>query len=308
VIKKIFIILILVYSISFSKPEKPDYYPLHIGDKWIYEHTELPPNVTTRFNTIEIIDTTTINYKLYFLCQEQIGSFWGYDPYGYGYFHKDSLNQLWFVNYYTKKERKSIDFNRTPGLVSTYFDSVNNMTTKNALLDTNDLQITPAGIFYDCYHFWSETVEIYTDYHSWYAPNIGFVHSLAEGEELVLYGACINGVVYGDTNISVPSQIMQSGIQQVNDFTLDQNYPNPFNSDTEIRYTLQQKGNVQLIIYNLQGQPVRTLVTGYCQSGEYTTRWNGCDDTGAPLSSGIYFYRLTIDGQAAATKRLVMVK
>ncbi|HPG41079.1 MAG TPA: two-component regulator propeller domain-containing protein [bacterium] len=89
---------------------------------------------------------------------------------------------------------------------------------------------------------------------------------------------------------------------------LSQNYPNPFNSDTEIKYTLQQKANVKVQIFNLQGQLVRTLASGYHQSGEYSARWNGCDDACAPLSSGIYFYRLTIDGQAAATKRLVMVK
>lgn len=297
------------YTISIGKPDKPSYFPMHIGDKWIYEHTELPNYVTTRFNFIEIIDTVTINNKKYYINSEIIGSYWGYEDPFYGYTHLDELNQVWHYNPKKNTEEVNIGFNLQLGqTIVTKYDTTNHFTYTLTLMDTNATVETPAGIFRHCLYLQSEIVEIFTDFRDWYAPNVGLVLVHSEGEGLTLYGACINGVVYGDTSKSVPDQITQSGTKQVNDLHLQQNYPNPFNSSTEIQYSLQNKGYVQLLIYNLQGQLVRAFASGYCQPGEYAARWNGCTDSGAPLASGIYFYRLILDGQAAATKRLVMVK
>jgi hypothetical protein len=74
---------------------------------------------------------------------------------------------------------------------------------------------------------------------------------------------------------------------------LFQNFPNPFNSDTHIRLQLGQPGIVKLIVYDLLGREVRQLVDEERQSGEYVTVWDGKDDRGQSVSSGIYLYRLT---------------
>jgi len=92
-------------------------------------------------------------------------------------------------------------------------------------------------------------------------------------------------------------------------FTLDQNYPNPFNSDTVIRFSLPTSQDVELAIFNLAGQQVATLVSGVRQAGTYTVRWDGRDDDGWELASGVYLYRLrTGDGKQAETRKLALVR
>lgn len=92
---------------------------------------------------------------------------------------------------------------------------------------------------------------------------------------------------------------------------LSQNYPNPFNSTTNIAYEVPQSFvdgvNVQLAIYNLLGQKVRTLVEGRNFPGSFAVQWNGVDDRGSALASGVYLYRLVVDGESQ-TKRLVLMK
>ena len=76
------------------------------------------------------------------------------------------------------------------------------------------------------------------------------------------------------------------------DAALDQNYPNPFNASTVIRYTMSHPGPVELVIYNLAGQKIQTLVTGERMAGTHTARWDGQTDAGLPAGSGTYAYRL----------------
>jgi len=99
---------------------------------------------------------------------------------------------------------------------------------------------------------------------------------------------------------------------------LAQNYPNPFGSDalsratgipaTTIEYTLAQNAPVELRVYNVRGQLVRTLVNREQNAGKQTMRWDGRDDAGQTLPSGAYLYRLKIGNELVATKRLLLVK
>ena len=85
------------------------------------------------------------------------------------------------------------------------------------------------------------------------------------------------------------------------------NVPNPFNSSTQIAYNLPSSGPVQLVIYNLLGQPVRTLVNEFQAAGFYQVRWDARDQQGASLSSGIYIARLSYPG-GVQTRRLLYLK
>ena len=85
------------------------------------------------------------------------------------------------------------------------------------------------------------------------------------------------------------------------------NAPNPFNSSTQIAYHLSNSGPVQLVIYNLLGQPVRTLVDEFQAAGSYRVRWDAGDPQGASLSSGIYIARLSHPG-GVQTRRLLYLK
>ena len=90
-------------------------------------------------------------------------------------------------------------------------------------------------------------------------------------------------------------------------FSLYANYPNPFNAETQIVYTLSEVGPVELAIYNVRGQRVRTLVQGVQAAGLYQIAWNGRSDSGAALASGVYLYRLASE-QGVRVRRLVLIK
>ncbi len=98
-------------------------------------------------------------------------------------------------------------------------------------------------------------------------------------------------------------------------FELSPNSPNPFNASTLIRYTLSAVGRpptaVTLKIYNILGQEVRTLIDEKQSPGYYSVVWNGRDDFGQEVSSGIYFYRLKVKGErlkVAKTRRMVVLR
>lgn len=105
-----------------------------------------------------------------------------------------------------------------------------------------------------------------------------------------------------------------SGVEGENDysfpkvFSLLQNYPNPFNSATLIPYHLPavsgQRSAVSLKIYNLLGQEVKTLVDKKQASGYYSVRWDGKDDGGKPVASGVYLCRLNVRGLKAESRKL----
>jgi fibronectin type 3 domain-containing protein len=87
-------------------------------------------------------------------------------------------------------------------------------------------------------------------------------------------------------------------------FALLQNYPNPFNPETTIRYTLSEAGHVALVIYNVSGEAVRTLVEGMESRGRHEVKWDGRDNESNPVSGGIYVCRLR---SGADTRRIKML-
>ena len=93
---------------------------------------------------------------------------------------------------------------------------------------------------------------------------------------------------------------------QPQSFTLDHNFPNPFNSETVIRFDLPVSAEIDLAVYNLAGQKAATLALGLREAGAYTLRWDGRDDDGRELASGVYLYRLTAADRAAARKLLLL--
>jgi hypothetical protein len=90
-------------------------------------------------------------------------------------------------------------------------------------------------------------------------------------------------------------------------FGLNQNLPNPFNPSTTITYELPESGNVKLVVYNLLGQQVRTLVADQIEAGFHTVVWDGADEFGRQVASGIYIYKMDA-GSFMATKRMMFLK
>jgi hypothetical protein len=88
---------------------------------------------------------------------------------------------------------------------------------------------------------------------------------------------------------------------------LDSNIPNPFNPSTTIHYGIGQRGNASLRIYDVSGGLVRTLVDRAHNPGDYQARWDGRDEQGKSVASGVYFYRLETK-LFTQTKRMVLLK
>jgi hypothetical protein len=88
---------------------------------------------------------------------------------------------------------------------------------------------------------------------------------------------------------------------------LSQNYPNPFNPETTIDFNLTAAGRVELNVYNLKGELVKTLVEKELAGGNHSTHWNGADNQGNSVPSGLYFYRLQTS-QDVITRRMILLK
>ena len=88
---------------------------------------------------------------------------------------------------------------------------------------------------------------------------------------------------------------------------LGANYPNPFNPETTIYFTVEDAENAEIVIYNLKGQKVKTLVNEKLDAGSHQVAWNGKDNSGKNASSGVYFYRLK-SGNYTSTKKMNLLK
>jgi len=88
--------------------------------------------------------------------------------------------------------------------------------------------------------------------------------------------------------------------------TLKANYPNPFNPTTTIAFDTHKKGHVTVDIYNVKGQKVKTVANSVLEAGSHKVVWNGQDDNGHSVSSGIYFYRMQTEGYRAVKKMVLM--
>lgn len=111
-------------------------------------------------------------------------------------------------------------------------------------------------------------------------------------------------------SIAIPLSVNPSSNENLVNPTitaLNGNFPNPFNPVTSIRFSLKEAGNVKLSIYNMKGQLVRSLVNAPMNAGNHQLVWNGRDDNGSPVSSGIYLYRMEA-GSYRATQKMMLMK
>jgi len=100
---------------------------------------------------------------------------------------------------------------------------------------------------------------------------------------------------------------MLGGLEVPTDYALEQNYPNPFNMETEIVYQLPEAVYVNLSIYNSLGQKIRTLVSRNQVAGRYAARWDGRDEQGQEVTSGIYIYKL-VTSDFVEPRKMLLIK
>ena len=109
--------------------------------------------------------------------------------------------------------------------------------------------------------------------------------------------SCDEGESLRVPNINIPA----------NNFTLKDNYPNPFNPLTTISYELLTDGKVNIIIFDLIGKKIKTLVSGFQTAGSKNVNWNATNNQGQPVSAGVYLYSIEA-GDFRQTKKMILLK
>ncbi len=99
----------------------------------------------------------------------------------------------------------------------------------------------------------------------------------------------------------------EENINQITDKVTMNNYPNPFNPQTTISFTIQKTEKINLTIYNIKGQKVKTLVNEEKEAGNHSIIWNGKDEAGKTVSSGVYLSRIQV-GNFSKTNKMMMMK
>ena len=191
-------------------------------------------------------------------------------------------------------ESVGIDFYRAEQAVNsayTYtYGSVDNYLHEGALADN-----PPSGTFY---HPNGDSVRLQSlgVHEHWNNPvDKQYSRNLKTGDGIELYR--LSGAVTSVPRVPVPSG-----------FSLSENYPNPFNPSTTIGFLVPKAGKVSLVIYDLLGNRVRTLVDGDFPAGPGTARWDGRDARGRQVSSGVYFYQLRAGSDLVAVKKMILAK
>ena len=122
-----------------------------------------------------------------------------------------------------------------------------------------------------------------------------------------LLNNCLQWLGENTTRIDRPSKVSAAKVTVDRLFSLGHNYPNPFNSTTKIKFELYQTGWIELVIFDLRGTVVKTLVERQLLPGQYTFYWDGKNQRGQAVAAGIYFYRLkAID--RIMTKKMMLLR
>lgn len=120
-------------------------------------------------------------------------------------------------------------------------------------------------------------------------------------------GAPTSGKLWTGNDILEANDTLSNKGTLPTSYTLSRNYPNPFNPATEISFSLPERTQVSLNIYNILGEKVKTLVNETRDAGTYNVRWDGRDEAGSSVASGIYFYRLQTN-HFVETKKMILMK
>lgn len=114
----------------------------------------------------------------------------------------------------------------------------------------------------------------------------------------------------GDTDIFVAKLSNDTSINQVciPSKIILSNYPNPFNPSTTLEFSILIDSYIDLSVFNIKGQKIKTLIDNKIDNGNHSINWNGKDDKDNPVSSGIYFYKLKVNGKTETVKKCILLK
>jgi hypothetical protein len=264
------------------------YFPLAVGNKWIYKRFHLPAAEYSYLQMTVKKDTIVNGVKYYWL---------HHTPPQVDYWARiDTTNGILY--HYIESPVSYIKLSASQGDTMNYVcsgsvDTVYFNTPTNIKKFYKDLSVPGNN---------SEGIEIQ------FAKNFGqsyyyYYYSSFTGSQYLyawLEGCVINGVLYGDTTF--PVGITNISNEMPEGYRLSQNYPNPFNPATQIKFDISKSSFINLTIYDVNGREISVLVNEDLHAGSYTADWDA-----SAYPSGVYFYKIiTVD--YSETKKMVLIK
>lgn len=256
------------------------FYPLHIGDYWVYEGEDGGIPTT---NTVRVISDTLMSDGFLYYKLEEIDYTFGYKSFTYQ--RIDSLGKVYYWEYWNNLPKKHFEFSQIVGDTLSSFSDFFNFR-----LDDKYLSMS-TGLFELHYYLYPDLGFIRNDYDL----GIGLYKSTGEQVFSELAGAYINGsIVWGDTTIT---SIEDSNFIISNNYIIYPCYPNPFNSSSTLTFYTPVSAEVEINIYNTLGEKVRSLLNKNLSNGYHKQL---IDANG--LSSGVYFVVLITKDIRLASK------
>jgi hypothetical protein len=278
-----------------------NYYPLAIGNKWVFHHSTVTynpyPNYSYQIDVKEVLgDTIAPNGKYYYKVNDE--TIWesfvlervdSSEGKVYRYYEDPSLPENEYLAYDLLAEIGDTIASFRMGFNTVMF------TTMYAEATFNKFGLTKPKKVFEEYTLHPPIFSLTQDI------GLDSIYSYFDFGEtyITLKGCIIDGVVYGDTT-TVGVEGEEPPI--ANEFRLEQNYPNPFNPSTVISYRLPVTSNVILKVYDVLGNEIATLFNEEKPAGEYEVEFNAHG-----LPSGIYFYQLKT-GEFIQTKKMILLK
>lgn len=255
---------------------------LEVGNKWIYTRIDFYSG--KRYYEYELVTKHTV------FAGKAYAEVWHGTE--FSLFERADSNRIYRYNIYHGSESTLFDFRAEVGDSLGYCKVSRKYSKEFWGKERRFIQLS-------CHFQMSESGELY-------AEGIGLVSRYHDahgvwpsGEDLA--GAVLNGVAYGDTTL--PSSPLPPALPQ--QFNLAQNYPNPFHQNTELTFDLPKETQVRLVIFNVKGQQVRVLFDEFLPAGNHRVTWDGTDEGGRELPSGIYVYQMTV-GEFRAARKLLL--
>ena len=256
-----------------------DYFPLEVGNYWIYDEYKIGED-GSRFESrtlkqiIEGIDT--INGKEYYRMKQHF-EFYNNDTHDVYLWLNVEKPGIMIGAMGNLPDVESAETHDNIGLLPNEFFTPKKLKASNIALNT------PAGQFDNCvkvaYEFYEGNI------YEYYAPGIGRIMREGGKPEITYRSELIEYHINVQTGVSESMDIPEKVL-------LMQNYPNPFNAETLIEFYIPDTEYVEIIVYNVAGQKVRTLLSEKTFAGTQSVHWDGKNDVGDSMSSGVYLIYL----------------
>lgn len=265
-----------------------EFFPLQVGNWWYYHQI----GTIDRYFKVEITDTTSFEGKNYYILD---GLYLGFNR----YIRFDSTKQF-LVSYIT-----NADTNQFFQDTTLYFsapvcsEGFENCFYWNAWFGDGSARSWVADSSFNTRYFKFDG-QIWRAYYL--LKGVGIISGSVELSSLTLLAAYVNGDVYGDTSIV---KLRESSENLPEKTRLLQNYPNPFNNQTSIHLVLHKSQLINIDVYNVRGQMVQTLFTGWKNAGSHIVTWDGKNYNSEELGTGIYFIRLKAKNSKSVIKAVL---